>query len=150
MRLWSIHPKYLDYKGLLAVWREGLLAQKVLKGHTTGYKNHPQLKRFKQRSSPRKTIANYLLEIWKESDRRGYHFDKKKIGKTGKIGKIPVKNGQLEYEFDWLCKKLETRDKVRCGEIKNTVRIECNPIFKVIEGGVEEWEKLDTKKSSNS
>ncbi|WP_368086417.1 pyrimidine dimer DNA glycosylase/endonuclease V [Nitrosomonas sp. Nm34] len=26
MRLWSIHPKYLDAKGLLALWREGLQA----------------------------------------------------------------------------------------------------------------------------
>ncbi len=48
MRLWSLHPKYLDRQGLLAVWREGLLAQKVLQGKTKGYKNHPQLKRFQQ------------------------------------------------------------------------------------------------------
>jgi len=36
MRLWSIHPKYLDRQGLLAVWRESLLAQSVLiKGEYT-------------------------------------------------------------------------------------------------------------------
>jgi hypothetical protein len=28
---------------LVAVWREGLLAQAVLQGKTNGYKNHPQL-----------------------------------------------------------------------------------------------------------
>ena len=41
MKLWSIHPKYLDAKGLVALWREALLAQKVLDGKTEGYKNHP-------------------------------------------------------------------------------------------------------------
>ena len=46
MRLWSLHPKYLDIKGLVACWREGLLARKVLLDQTKGYKNHPQLIRF--------------------------------------------------------------------------------------------------------
>lgn len=32
MRLWTLHPKYLDTKGLVALWREALLAQKVLQG----------------------------------------------------------------------------------------------------------------------
>ena len=54
MRLWSIHPKYLDTKGLLAVWREALLAKKVLENKTKGYKNHPQLERFKQQNDPLK------------------------------------------------------------------------------------------------
>jgi Pyrimidine dimer DNA glycosylase (EC 3.2.2.17)/DNA-(apurinic or apyrimidinic site) lyase (EC 4.2.99.18) len=52
MRLWSIHPKYLDVQGLLGLWREGLLAQKVLLGETKGYRNHPQLIRFKRTSDP--------------------------------------------------------------------------------------------------
>ena len=45
MRLWSIHPKYLDPAGLTACWREGLLAREVLCGRTSGYRNHPQLAR---------------------------------------------------------------------------------------------------------
>ena len=32
MRLWSLSPRYLDVKGLVAVWREGLLADAVLLG----------------------------------------------------------------------------------------------------------------------
>lgn len=37
MRLWSIHPRYLDTKGLVALWRETLLlAQAVLFGNTKG------------------------------------------------------------------------------------------------------------------
>lgn len=47
MRIWSLHPKYLDTKGLVALWRETLLAQHVLSGKTKRYKNHPQLARFK-------------------------------------------------------------------------------------------------------
>lgn len=46
MRIWSVHPSLLDAKGLVACWRETLLAQKVLQGLTKGYKNHPQLDRF--------------------------------------------------------------------------------------------------------
>ncbi len=40
MRLWSLHPKYLDVKGLVRAWREGLLARKALGGETKGYRNH--------------------------------------------------------------------------------------------------------------
>ena len=46
MRLWSVHPRYLDTAGLTACWREALLAQKVLTGATRGYRRHPQLERF--------------------------------------------------------------------------------------------------------
>lgn len=43
MRLWSLHPSLLDRAALIAGWREALLAQKVLRGQTTGYRHHPQL-----------------------------------------------------------------------------------------------------------
>ncbi|MGP1680491.1 MAG: pyrimidine dimer DNA glycosylase/endonuclease V [Giesbergeria sp.] len=36
MRLWSLHPQYLDSKALVALRREGLLAQAVLAGLTRG------------------------------------------------------------------------------------------------------------------
>ena len=36
MRLWSVHPQHLDVRGLVALWREGLLARKVLLGETNG------------------------------------------------------------------------------------------------------------------
>jgi hypothetical protein len=38
MRLWTLHPKCLDARGLVVPWREALLAQKVLRGETRGYK----------------------------------------------------------------------------------------------------------------
>ena len=106
MRLWSLHPRYLDTQGLLALWREALLAQAVLSGKTTGYKNHPQLQRFKKHPRPNEAIAVYLLFVWKESERRGYHFDLKKIGTKKTKKKIRVTQGQLQYESKWLCQKL--------------------------------------------
>ena len=75
MRLWSLNPKYLDRQGLLAVWREGLLAKKVLTGKTKGYKNHPQLKRFKNSEYPVQVINQYLSAVYLESLTRGYHFN---------------------------------------------------------------------------
>jgi hypothetical protein len=57
MRIWSLHPTLLDTKGLVALWREALLAKHVLSGSTIGYQNHPQLKRFK--SSPNPHAAKY-------------------------------------------------------------------------------------------
>ena len=79
MRLWSLHPCYLDSVGLTACWRESLLAKKVLQNKTKGYKNHPQLYRFKEFSDPLKAIDIYLSEIYNEAKRRGYNYDKSKI-----------------------------------------------------------------------
>lgn len=112
MRLWSIHPKYLDSKGLIAVWREGLLAQAVLKGKTKGYKNHPQLERFKRYEKPLEAICAYLKEIATEAKRRGYNFSEKKLDCKSSIPqKICIKKGQLQYEFEHLKNKLIKRDK---------------------------------------
>src|SRR5690348_4205652 len=114
MRLWSLHPMYLDAKGLVALWREGLLAQAVLAGKTKGYKHHPQLKRFKECRNPRAAIATYLREVQVEASRRGYNFDAKKIGR-GKVRakSLKVTRGQLQYEWAHLRRKLKTRDPKR-------------------------------------
>lgn len=141
MRFWSIHPKYLDVKGLVALWREALLAQKVLKGETKGYKNHPQLIRFKKHSAPLCAIATYLNEIWEEASRRGYNFNKGKIERSSTQDKIPLTQGQLHYEFEWLCKKLKNRDPQRYRKLRFMEEIECNALFQMIKGPIEEWEK---------
>ncbi len=96
MRLWSLHPRYLDTKGLLALWREGLLAQKVLAGKTKGYRNHPQLDRFKAHPQPRRAIGRYLLEVWKEADRRGYAFEHRKV-KNARTGCGPWPSRGANY-----------------------------------------------------
>ncbi len=143
MRLWSIHPRYLDRQGLVALWREALLAQKVLKGETKGYRDHPQLRRFRNHPDPQKAIAEYLEEIWKESQRRGYRFDRDKIGPAGTTRRIPVTSGQLRYEYERLLVKLECRDPGRCSELEDVIEIAPHPIFKVELGEIEEWEKVD-------
>ncbi|HVP37427.1 MAG TPA: pyrimidine dimer DNA glycosylase/endonuclease V [Terriglobales bacterium] len=148
MRLWSIHPKYLDRSGLLALWRESLLAQKVLKGESKGYRSHPQLERFKKHPYPNKAIAGYLLEIWKEADNRGYNFDKRKIDPAGKIKGISVTTGQLKFEIDILKRKLKIRDDSRCKSLLLVERVETNPFFHKRKGKVETWEKMKSRKSN--
>jgi len=152
MRLWSIHPKYLDRQGLLGVWREGLLAQKVLVGETKAYKNHPQLERFKKSRYPHLEVATYLWGIWNEANRREYNFDDEKIlGYTYNYQKykspiLTITKGQLEYEFNHLQRKLHKRNYEKYKEnnfiIRNIHEYEPHPLFKVIEGDIEKWEKI--------
>jgi len=140
MRLWSIHPKYLDSKGLVALWREALLAKKVLQGRTRKYRNHPQTERFKELDKPLPFINSYLLYVWKEADERGYNFDKRRIGKTTPK-KMKVSKGQLEYEFRHLKRKLKTRAPGKYRGLLKVKKIEAHPVFVVKKGPVESWEK---------
>ncbi|MEM4330672.1 MAG: pyrimidine dimer DNA glycosylase/endonuclease V [Candidatus Pacearchaeota archaeon] len=111
MRLWSIHPSYLDTKGLVGLWRESLLAKKVLEGKTKGYKFHPQLRRFKEVKSPVKIIDSYIFEVYLESKKRRFHFNFNKIDKKErKKSFLRVTKGQIEFEFKHLLKKLKNRD----------------------------------------
>ena len=142
MRLWSIHPKYLDSRGLVALWREALLAKKVLQKRTNGYRNHPQLERFSNTKCPTSYLNNYLKEIHNESVKRNYNFDSGKIGPTSELKSIPVTSGQIDYEFKHLLKKLKLRDKIRYNKLKDLKNIELFPGFKSISGLVEQWEKI--------
>ncbi len=142
MRLWSIHPKYLDTKGLVAVWREALLAKKVFEGETKGYKNHPQLLRFMKSSDPIKNINIYLEYIFIEAKERGYAFDPSKFSKEEKGEKMKVTSSQINYELVHLLKKLKGRNSIHYEVLKKLERIESHPLFSVIEGDIETWEKL--------
>src|SRR5690348_843221 len=102
MRIWSIHPKYLDPKGLVALWRETLLGKRVLEGKTKGYLHHPQLNRFKSSSSPLKSLNFYLSAIYEEAKQRNYNFDKNKFKNQKPMNQLTVTQGQLEYEFSHL------------------------------------------------
>ncbi|MBU0681300.1 MAG: pyrimidine dimer DNA glycosylase/endonuclease V [Proteobacteria bacterium] len=142
MRLWSIHPAYLDAKGLVALWREGLLAQKVLHGNTQGYKNHPQLSRFKNADNPLSAIAEYLRCIHAEAAKRDYHFNNDKIVSQETSPKIPVTSGQLAYEFQHLLAKLKKRQPDLYQQLKTVARIKVHPLFTEVDGKVEYWEKI--------
>jgi len=142
MRIWTIHPKYLDAKGLLAVWRETLLAQKVLKNETVGYRNHPQLRRFKETPDPTGAIAAYLRGIYAEAVNRNYSFSEEKIAPASFSGQIPCTRGQLLYEWKHLREKLRARDARRLQEVSHIKEPEAHPIFKIIEGEIEDWEVI--------
>lgn len=140
MRLWSLHPRYLDTKGLLAVWREGLLAQKVLQNQTRGYKNHPQLKRFLSSPDSEGAIAVYLRAIYEEAVDRGYRFNEDKITQATFSGQIPCTRGQLLYEWNHLRQKLRKRDPRRYQEMEGIREPEPHPLFYIINGDIEDWE----------
>jgi hypothetical protein len=141
MRLWSIHPCYLDTKGLLALWREALLAKKVLSRKTKGYKHHPQLLRFQKQDNPLAAINTYLKAVHIESLSRGYAFDQSKIGRGKQKIFINVTSGQLEFELAHLRKKLWRRNRKKYFDIKYEGMPKAHPLFKVVEGIVEDWEK---------
>jgi hypothetical protein len=110
MRLWTLHPKYLDARGLVALWREALLAQPILRGATRGYKHHPQLQHFSESAHPPAALAAYLAAVHEEAVRRGYRFDASKIGARRIRGKMTETRGQLLFEWRHLKRKLKRRD----------------------------------------
>ena len=140
MRLWTVHPKYLDARGLVALWRETLLAQKVLQGKTKGYRNHPQLIRFKEQTDPVGAVATYLRAIHQEATRRGYNFDSTKIA-AGQSRRMKCSRGQLLFEWEHLQRKLELRDPQSHAQIKQFGCPEPHPLFTIVEGDVETWER---------
>ena len=145
MRLWSLHPKYLDAKGLVALWREALLAKAVLSGLTKGYTKHPQLKRFKEDPSPLDRINQYLSEVYSEAVRRNYQFNKDKINWDFIPSELKVTSGQLAFERTHLLSKLKMRDPKKYNEILKIEPLEPHPLFITIDGGIEKWEKSQPK-----
>lgn len=141
MRLWSIHPRYLDRIGLIALWREGLLAQKVLLGNTKGYTRHPQLDRFKNSSDPVGAIAAYLQTVAVHAASRGYSFNAGKIDARRIASTIAVPSGQIVYEFEHLMKKLSVRSPEEHRKLLGVKRAELHPLFHRVQGGVALWEK---------
>ncbi len=144
MRIWSLHPKYIDAKGLVALWRESLLAKHVLEGKTKGYKNHPQLQRFKECDQTLDAINYYLVKVCDEADKRHYHFDRNKI-EIVKPLQLEVTRGQLEYEQKHLLNKLLVRNLKRYEKLKQETEIKPHPIFKIVDGDIENWEIINTK-----
>jgi len=141
MRLWSLHPRYLDRRGLVALWREGLLAQAVLRGRTRGYTRHPQLERFKNQPGPVRRMVNYLQVVQEEATRRGYEFDRSRLARGGPVKPIAVTAGQLEFEWQHLAAKLERRDR-KWLEGLEVAGLPCpHPGFRVVSGGIAGWER---------
>jgi hypothetical protein len=142
LRLWSLHPKYLDAQGLVALWREALLARHVLHGKTLGYRHHPQLERFRACSAPRAAIDVYLGGVHVESIARGYAFDRSKFKPAVLPRRIAVTEGQLEYEWDWLMTKLRKRNPQLYRAHRDTAKVALHPLFRIKRGPVAPWEKV--------
>lgn len=149
MRIWSLHPSYLDPIGLIACWRETLLCKNVLLGNTRGYTNHPQAKRFKEHEEPVLAINLYLDKLYDEACERKYKFNKDKVGEVDRsLRKIWVTEGQLKYELDHLRKKLFVRNTYKYHESflkfgpSPLLTPKQHPIFEVKSGGIESWEKI--------
>ncbi len=143
MRLWSLHPRYLDGRGLVALWREGLLAQAVLAGRTRGYRHHPQLERFRAMPEPLAAIADYLRAVVAEGSRRGYRFDGTRIGRATGSPPLPVTDGQLLFEWRHLRSKVALRDPAWLARLVLPLGAlpDPHPLFVVRSGPVADWER---------
>ena len=163
MRIWSLHPCLLDRRALVACWRETLLAQKVLRGLTRGYTNHPQLIRFRAHPQPLEAVAAYLSGLADEADARGYSFNRALIGagehgavengadKTespyASVALIPVPLGQLEYELAFLQHKVAGRNPEWEHRLNKRLAARgelaacAHPLFEAVPGAIEPWEK---------
>lgn|SRR5690606_26354023 len=142
MRLWSLHPRYLDAQGLVALWREALLAKAVLGGRTRGYRHHPQLLRFTVHASPRLAINAYLAQVHGEAEMRGYRFDRGKIGPVRPVEHIEVTAGQLAHEWTHLCAKLALRSPLVSARWRSLAMPEPHPLFALRPGPVAGWERV--------
>lgn len=142
MRLWTLHPKHLDARGLVAVWREALLAKAVLRGRTRGYRHHPQLIRFRAHPDPVAAINTYLAAIHAEANRRGYRFDARKL--RGRLTRRPISttSGQVEAEWRHLARKLRARAPADHRRLRAAARA-IHPLFRVRPGPKEAWEAAE-------
>jgi Pyrimidine dimer DNA glycosylase len=143
MRLWTIHPRYLDPQGLVALWREALLARAVLRGKTRGYRHHPQLDRFRAHAFPRSAINAYLAVLYSEAAARGYDFDKQKIGPLRSVQPISTTTEQILYEWRHLLAKLSMRNRVLHQRWRIVGVPQCHPLFTPVPGLIEPWERTD-------
>ena len=140
MRLWSLHPRYLDRQGLLALWREGLLARKVLAGLTRGYRDHPQLLRFREVPDPVAALERYLSAVTVEAEERGYRFDANKIERLPPAPVMHVTAGQLAYEWAHLRRKLSVRSPDRLPQFDKAPL--AHPCLEPQPGPIADWERL--------
>jgi hypothetical protein len=144
LRLWSLHPRYLDARGLVALWREGLLAQAVVQGKTRGYTRHPQLARFAAQEAPEGCLAEYLRAVLAEAEGRGYRFSAGKISRAKWSGHVVVTRGQVDYEWAHLRTKLAVRSPGWYAEVRSVKAPRPHPLFRIVPGPIAEWERART------
>lgn len=142
MRIWSLHPRYLDRQGLTACWRETLLAQAVLEGATRGYTRHPQLERFRETPDAIGAIGDYLAVVAEEAAARDYRFDGSKVHQRSAIPvRIEVTRGQLALEWTHLLAKLAKRSPEVAQRWASVAVPDPHPVFHLVDGPVASWER---------
>jgi hypothetical protein len=139
MRIWTLHPSHLDARGIVALWREALLARAVLRNRTRGYRHHPQLARFRDHPDPVAAINTYLREVFAEAERRGYRFDARKLRGPTTTVKIRCSRAQLRYEWTHLLGKLRVRAP-GVYRIARDARPKAHGIFELTAGPRAAWE----------
>ena len=72
---------------------------------------------------------------------RGYKFDTTKISRAKESGRIAETRGQLLYEWKHLKSKLRKRAPQVYGRIARITRPQPHPLFRIVPGGVRDWEK---------
>ncbi|MEE6281339.1 pyrimidine dimer DNA glycosylase/endonuclease V [Georgenia sunbinii] len=162
MRIWSLRPDYLDRQGLIACWRETLLAQAVLAGRTRGYRGHSQLQRLRDCPDPVATVGAYLVGLREEATARGYRFDATRIDQPAVIEpagvvlpaavplddapaavpRLTVTSGQVDHEWGHLLAKLAVRSPDRHAELLGVTSVAVHPLFEVVPGPVASWERV--------
>lgn len=160
MRLWTIHPSFLDQKGLCGLWRETLVGLKALeKGPGAPWYNHPQLARFKVYPNGLAMLAEYAEHVLDEGHKRGYNFNTALLEPYLELyemnfdGCIMVTKGQFDYEVEHFIRKLASRDEMRYQLYMEKMgprslyqpKIEVfvpNPVFRIVDGPIEVWEKV--------
>lgn len=147
MRLWSLHPKYLDTRGLGALWREGLLAQACLVKQMGGYCKHPQLDRFRDapNNHPVVLISRFLTDVFIESLGRGHDYDDGLIEACngGCWSLVPVTTAQLDLEAHILREKLTVRGTEGRVLLPNGTPGP-HPLFVPVESAdIEPWERFE-------
>ena len=140
MRLWSLHPNHLDPRGLVALWREALLARAVLRGQTQGYRRHPQLQRFREHAKPLAALEAYLDAVWLAAQTRGYRFDRSRYGVVTPVDPMAVGEGQITLEWDHLGAKLAQRSPALWLRWQSALP-QLHPLFFSAPGGIAVWER---------
>lgn len=130
MSLWSVHPRYLDNKGLISAWNRGLQLQKQLSTEPARNTGNSQLIMFSRQEKPLHAIGSYLSFIASEGCRRGYKFTHEKILYPNFDEELlPIDSEQLRSENQMLQNRLKTRDKNRYQQLSSQSWPETHPLF---------------------
>lgn len=159
MRLWSFHPSYLDNIGLARLYNEGIGGIRAIRGEQKMHLNHPQLTRFKVCCDNHTYIilSAYLRVVHNELELRGMVNDGKfkhdlllnyLFQNTKDLFNITVNSSQINGEIVHFINKTKTqKGRYINDNLKQAIaakNILPHPLFTVVPGPVESWEKSET------